>query len=160
MEALGINLTWFLFQLGNFIVLLGGLTFLLHKPIMKLLASRQHEIKEGLENAEKVRLEMEIARRQQEELLEEARMESAALLKETREQSKKLEEELRKDAAAHSEELRKKAMQELASEQEQLRKELKGELAGMVIQATEKVLGHEVKSADKEQGVKKQIENL
>jgi F-type H+-transporting ATPase subunit b len=106
MEALGINLTWFLFQLGNFVILLVGLTYLLHKPVINLLESRRQEIKEGLENAQRAREELELSQRQQAEALEQARRESAAMLKETTEQAKKLEDQLRQEAAAKVEELR------------------------------------------------------
>jgi F-type H+-transporting ATPase subunit b len=73
MEALGFNLTWFLFQLGNFALLFFGLSYLLHKPIGKLLDDRRRMVKEALENAENVKRELSETQKQRDELLQETR---------------------------------------------------------------------------------------
>jgi len=48
MEALGLDLRSFIFQLINFLLVLGGLTYLLHKPLIALLDKRQAEIEQSL----------------------------------------------------------------------------------------------------------------
>jgi F-type H+-transporting ATPase subunit b len=72
MEALGIDLKTLIFQLINFLVLLILLTKLLHKPLKKLMESRQREIAEGLENAAKAREQLEQAEAERQEMLAKA----------------------------------------------------------------------------------------
>lgn len=159
MEALGIDLKWFLFQMGNFIILLGILTYFLHKPLLKLLEARKQEIAEGLENARQMKQELTSTMEQQTDILEDARKESAAILQETKKRATQLEADLTAKAKEKTEQMSLKAHQDLESEREQLRKELKADLASMVVQATEKILSENV-SAEKEKEIKRQVTNI
>lgn len=160
MEGLGIDATWFLFQLGNFIVLFFGLSYLLHKPISKLLNDRQQEIKESLENAANIREELATNRKRQDDLLEQTRKQGAALLHETKERAKQIEEQLLSEARSKADKLAEQNQKDLANEREQLRSELKSELADMVVTATEKILGEHVTSTDKQRDIKAKIDSL
>lgn len=51
-EALGINLTEFIFYLINFLILVGVLTKFLYKPFLNVLDTRKRSIQDALDNAE------------------------------------------------------------------------------------------------------------
>lgn len=52
LDQLGIDWKLFLSQAVNFFILLGVLTFLVYKPLMKVIKQRTAKIKEGLDKAE------------------------------------------------------------------------------------------------------------
>jgi F-type H+-transporting ATPase subunit b len=157
MEALGINLQWFLFQTGNFIILFIGLTYILHKPLLTLLQKRQEEIERGLTNAKRAEEELSSTKEQQAALLEETRKESAALLRKTQEQAVQLEQKLTAQAEERASELKERSMQELEAERIKLHQDLKSELAEMVVAATAKALQT---APGKEKATKEQIQRL
>lgn len=159
MEGLGIDLTWFLFQLGNFIVLLVGLTYLLHKPLSKLLETRREEIRLSLENAETIKRELASTHEQTATMLEKARKDSALLLQETREHARSLEEQIRKEAVEKASRIAEQAEKDMARERERLRQELRSELADMVVTATGKVLSENL-SPQKKEDLKKKVSSL
>lgn len=160
MEALGIDLRWFLFQLGNFIVLFVLLSLILHKPLRKLLEDREKEIKDGLENADRVKLALAETEQRQRETLEEAQREARKMLDAAKLEARALEGKLGEEAQAKAEKLLARAQEEIANERSMLRKELRGELATMVIQATEKVLDTQIDAADKKEQVEKLVKDL
>ncbi len=153
MEALGIDLKYFLFQLVNFVVLFLILRKLLHKPLINLLDTRKAEIESGLSNAEKMKHALAEAEAKQDELIADARTKAKALVDETRAQAKELGQQLTDDAKKKADGVLAGARAELAEERERLRSELKQELAEMVVVATEKVLQQPLASAEKKQQV-------
>lgn len=160
MEALGIDLRWFLFQLGNFVVLSFILTKLLHKPLRKFLDDRQAVIAGGLENAKKMEVALQETETRQRETLEEAQREARKMLDGVKLEAKKLETSLTEGAQAKADKLLEKAREDLSIEREQLRRELRGELAAMVVTATEKVLDGSLTSPEKKQQVAKLVTDL
>jgi F-type H+-transporting ATPase subunit b len=160
MEALGIDLRWFLFQFGNFIVLFVLLSVILNKPLRKLLEDREHEIKEGLENADRMKVALAETEERQRKTLEEAQREAQKMLDAVKAEGKLTEEKLRLEAQEKAEKLLTRAQEDIASERDKLRKELRGELASMVIQATEKVLDEGIDSKTKKDQVEKLVKDL
>jgi len=160
MEGLGINLTWFLFQLGNFVVLLAILTYLLHKPLIKMLDERNKQIKDSLEQAEKIQADVAKIEQEQKDLLTAAQKEASALLSGAKNQAKELQEKLEKDARQRSDQILTQAEAQIQREHDQMKQELKGELASLVITASEKVLGKEVSVKDKQEQISKLVETL
>lgn len=51
-EALGINLTQFIFYLINFLILVGVLAKFLYRPFLNVLETRKQSIQDALDNAE------------------------------------------------------------------------------------------------------------
>lgn len=156
MEGLGINLTYLLFQLGNFIVLLVALTWLLHKPLTKFLDLRKQEIEEGLSNAEKARKELEETERRQKEILDAAHSDASAILKQTKQQAIELQSRLQQEAEAQAHELMEQATLAIAAQKEQMHGELRNELADLVVKASEKVLDGHLADTEK----KKEVERI
>lgn len=160
MEALGINLTWFIFQLINFGILFGGLTYLLHKPLVKMIDERRSEVKESLENAERLRIQTAEAEARQAELMREAHTQASNLLSQVQEKAHELETRLTAEAEQKAERLLEKAAKEIEQEHATMKRELKAELADLVIEATGKVLRDEVPLKQKEQGIERIISEL
>jgi len=160
MEALGIDIRWFLFQLGNFVVLFILLSVILHKPLRKLLENRSKEIQDGLENADRMKTALAEAEQRQQEALDNAHREARKMLEEAKAEAHALEGKLQANAQAKAEKLLARAQEDIAQEREQLRTELRGELATMVITATEKVLDQQISSKEKQAQVEKLVNDL
>ena len=160
MEGLGINLRYLIFQIGNFVVLFVGLTYLLHKPLLKLLESRKKEISDGLKLAEKMRKEAVESEVRQKVLLENAQTEAAGMLKEARQQAKELEEKLEEQAQVKAEQIMKRASQEIEEQKVRMKQELREDIAHLIVQATEKVLESPLTHSDKEEQVSNIIKGM
>lgn len=160
MEGLGIDLKWFLFQLGNFSLLLILLTFLLHKPLLKLLDNRRQEVSESLQAAEEMRQQITASEKRQQEKLIEAQQEAARLLKEIKQQAVVVENKLQEEAKAKAEKLRQKVSAEIQQERTQMKEELRGELADMVIKASEIVIGEQLPESRKKEQISKLLKEI
>jgi len=160
MEGLGIDLKLIVYQLINFLLLVGALTYILHKPLTKLLDKRSEEIKEGLDNAAKAKEALAKATEKQEEMLAEAERKGHALIEEVRLQSKELEKQLEAKAEERAERVLAHAEEEIAAERIRLRTELKGELAEMVVNATGKVLKEAPLGSEKREQIEKIVTTL
>ena len=157
MASLGINLLSFLFQLGNFVLVFALLTWILHKPLLKLLDTRRAEIKQSLENADKLKAELIASEERQKEILEKAQLSASELLRKAKEQADALEDKLNQEAQEKAERMLEKAAIEIAREHEVMKSELKVEVADMVIKATEKVLAQDISTSEKEKSIKKML---
>lgn len=160
MEALGFNLTSFIFQVVNFLVLMAVLTHFLHKPLLNLLDSRKRELEESARQAAAVKTALAEAEARQQAILQEAQTSAQALLTKAREQAKSLEEKLRGEAAARAEELLAQAISDTELERERLRSELRQELASFVVLTTEKVIQHELPAKLKHDSLQRDLEGL
>ena len=160
MNALGLDLKWFLFQLGNFIIVLVALYYLLHKPLLNLIDSRKKEIEEGLLNAEKMKLALAESEARQKETLEQAQREAGILLKEAQSKARALSEQMQEEATAKAQSIIDKTSLEIQAEKEQMKTELKEELVSLVIKASETVLGSELPDTEKKDHIGKLLKEM
>ena len=160
MEGLGINLQQFLFQLANFLVLFFGLTYLLHKPLMKLLDDRTKEIDESLKAAETMKKEQAAFEERQKDLLEKAYKEAKGILEETKQEAKQLETKLQKEAQDKADKLLAAANQQITEEHDRMKRELKEEVATLVVKASEKILEAELPAEATAKQARKLVETL
>ena len=80
LASLGINVTLFLFQLANFIVVALILWFLILKPLTKKMAERQAIIDQSLENAKKVEENLHKSERKYQERVDLSKVEANKIL--------------------------------------------------------------------------------
>lgn len=129
-----------LFQIINFSVVLGALTYLLYKPILKIMDERARRIEDGQEAAEKAISEQTKAEDLKKSIKQKAEKEAAKILEEAQEAAQT------KKAA-----LLVKAKEEAMQEVERLRQawneekrksvlDLKAEFTSAVIATSEKVV--------------------
>ena len=71
-DKLGIDLKLLIAQIINFVLLLGILTFLVYKPILKLLDKRKKMIEENVENTQKIEERLEKLEEEKEKVMAEA----------------------------------------------------------------------------------------
>ena len=140
MEGIGINLPLLVAFVVNFLILFGLLSFVLYKPVLKMLDERQAKIKESMEQAEQIE---EQAARSEEEIkahLDTARKEGQALIAQAAQMGEKLREEARGNAQKEAEILIAKAQTEIQQERDKAIDELRREFSDIAILAAEKVI--------------------
>jgi F-type H+-transporting ATPase subunit b len=160
MEGLGINLKWLLFQLGNFLLLLVVLNYLLHKPVTKLLDDRRKEIDESLKAAERMREEVAQSEKNQEKILADARQEASALLADARRQAVEGGDRIMAQSKEQADSLLAQAKAQIDQERSQIKDSLREELGALVVKATEKALGEEISDSDKQSRIKGLVKDI
>ena len=138
---LNIDIVQILLHMLNFVILAGGLTFLLYKPVIKFLDERRAHFDEiERQNAEKAS-ENEAIRAEYEKKIAEAEVQIASMKAEAEQKSLK-------EAKEHIDSAREKASQiisdaELEAEhrRNQILDSAQTEIGELVIEATQKLIG-------------------
>ena len=141
MEALGINLGYFLVQLVNFAIIFVVLRAWAYKPLVKMLGERRERIAQGLEDARVAAEARANAEQEAEKILSDARAQAAEA---AREITSRAEAQLKDaSAAADAEAAKIKAAAELDAQasRDQALGEVRSQVAALSIAAAQKLVG-------------------
>lgn len=163
LNQLGINPAVMIAQAVNFFVLLGILSFFVYKPILKLLDERKNRIAKAEANAKLV--EDKLARTDEltKKELQKAQQKSREIIAAAVESAKKEEEKLIAVGQEKVTKIVEAGRASIEKERIDATTQIKKEVAGIVLLATEKLLGRELRSTDNEKFVAaaiKEIESL
>ncbi|MCX6003672.1 MAG: F0F1 ATP synthase subunit B [Chloroflexi bacterium] len=147
MEGLGISLSTLIVQIVNFIILAVILTFLLYKPVLKMLDERPRKIRESLEEAQKIKDQAAQAEEGFKLKLEAASREGQEVISKAMRTGEEVRQKALQEAKRESQLLVEKARVEIQRERVETANELKKEFADLAVVAAEKIIG---KSLDKE----------
>jgi F-type H+-transporting ATPase subunit b len=138
--AFQLNIKDFIIQLVTFVLVF----LILRKWVVPKLAAtidgRQRTLEESLENARRTEEALKQAEARAEEILGKARAQADEALAEAKDAGAGVISQAEAAAAARAETIVKEAESRLNDEREKLRKELHDELAGLVADATEKII--------------------
>jgi F-type H+-transporting ATPase subunit b len=160
MEALGIDVRYLAFQLVNFLLLFGILTFVIGKPLTKMLDQRRRDIAKGLEDAAKARAAIESAEKDKAKIIAEAEREGKKIIAEVRDEAVSLRKKLEAEAAIKAEKMLKRAEEEIEADRKHLKKELKNEIADMIVSATSKILKSDSSGKVKREDVERIVNEI
>ncbi len=144
MEALGglgINPSFLLSQVVNFLILFAGLYFLLWKPILKMFDQRKERIQQGLEDAERAREERERAEAEFDKRVEEAAQERERIIARATDEAQEERKSILAQAEQDAEKVLIGAREEAQSERERILEELRGQVAVLAIAAANRLIG-------------------
>jgi len=144
---LGINGKLFIAQLINFAILFFVLKKFAFKPLLKVLDERKNKIEKGLKDAEKAGEKLEKISAKEKNVLDKANKKATKILLEAEEKAENNRAEAVKKTEEEIEELMKKAERKIQEKKEQMLQDLKKDVAGLVVQATEKVLDEKIDSS-------------
>jgi len=141
LAPLGINLTFLISQIVNFILLLLVLRLWAWKPILSMLEKRKQTIAQGLEDARVAAEARANAEKEAAEILARAQKDAAQGVREASERAEKVGHEIKAGAEAEA----KTVITAAAVEAEQARLqnlgELRGQVAALAMAATQKLIG-------------------
>ena len=146
----GVNFFTMLFAWANLLILYFVLRKLLFKPIKNMIDSRQKEIDDMYENAEKNKAEAEEMRETYEKKLESATEESEEILRSAQRRALLREEEILKEAADQARRTKERAEEQIALEKRQAMNDIKDEVSDIAIQIAEAVVARDVKAEEHE----------
>jgi F-type H+-transporting ATPase subunit b len=158
LDKLGIDVPSLVAFFINFFILLGLLTLVLYKPVIRMLDQRSAKIKESLEQAERMKQESVRAEETVKAEIEAGRREGQALMNQAAQTAEKLKEEARAEARQKAEALIAKARIEIDREREESVNQLRQEFADLAILAAEKVIGQSLDKKAHQQLIDKVLE--
>ncbi len=147
MGELGINVSFLLAQLVNFIILLILLRLVAYKPIMKMIDQRSDRIKESMDEVEMVNKRAEEADSDAAKRIEEASHEGQKIIKQAMEAGEAAKTKAKQEAREEAQALIEKAKVEIQRERNEAVEELRKEVSDLAIMAAGKVIS---RTMDKE----------
>ena len=144
----GVNLIAFLSQLVSF----GIVFFILWRwglpAILSTMEKRQAVIREGVENAEKAKRDLEEATRRADELMLEARRQAQDTIAQAAKAAEGEANRIREDAHAQAEQISKQQVARIQQEAARARADLNRLVVNLSINAASKVISKSVDSSD------------
>ncbi len=154
------NVSLIFWEVIAFGILLALLYWFVFPPIRDRIQSRQSQIEQAIDEAEKTRSEARELLADYRRQLDEARGESRRILDESRKQGESQRERIRTEAREEGDRIIERAREEIGRERDTALREVRGEVAGMVIEASERVLGREVDNDEHERLISEALDNL
>ncbi len=146
-------------QLVNFAIVFLVLYKFAYKPVLRALNERTKKIEKGLKDAEETQKKLQEITQKEKEVLKKAREEAQAIIMKAEEQAKKSQEEIALAAKAQAEKIMSDAEKKIAEEKNKMLVEIKSEVAGLVVAATEKIIGEKVDSRKDKELIDKSLKN-
>lgn len=141
MEALGINLGFFLFQVFNFLIVLVLLSAWAYRPILNALENRKNKIAQSLEDARIAAEARANAEAEARGILAKAQQEAAERVREATVRAESATEDVRHAAEAEAARIREQAVIDATVERDRILGDLRGQIAALSIAATQKLIG-------------------
>ncbi len=136
-----IQLPAILFQIVNFGVVAGGLTYLLYKPVIKILEERSRRVEEAQKAAEKTLAEHARIAETEKKAVEKAEAKASEILEKARANAKQLEKELMTQAKEKADKELEKAKQEWSARKQGLVADMQQQFTESVLATAELVIG-------------------
>lgn len=137
----GVDWPHFLAQCISFSIVLFLLQRFAYKPILQILEERRQRIKEGLENAERIKAELAKIEAARQEALNQANQQANRLIEEARGAASKVLEQETQKAIATANQIVAKAREASEAELARMKAELRREIGRLVVETTAKVTG-------------------
>lgn len=140
-----------------FLLLMFILTKFIWKPILGAVKSREENIHDALEMAEKTKAEMKMLQAQNENLLKEARVERDSMIKDAKETATKMVDDAKNRAKEEAEKVLTSAQLAITAEKNAALAELKTQVASMALEIAEKIVRDELSAGDKQKKMASQL---
>ncbi|HXU23304.1 MAG TPA: F0F1 ATP synthase subunit B [Tepidiformaceae bacterium] len=139
-SALGINLPQLIAQVANFFILLVLLRLTLYKPILKMMDERRRKIAEGLNAADTARAEAAAAQVNIQAQLDIARKDGQDLIANAQNIAQRIQTEAREQSNRDRETALERVRSEIQLERDQAVAQLRSEFADVTVLAAERVI--------------------
>lgn len=156
-QALGLDIKILVAQLVNFAVLLFVLHRFGYKPMQKFLADRAEKIEKGIQTAEEAKKKLAEMEEKERQVLIEARKEAQKIISKAEEVARKNAQDIVAASKEQAETMKSNTEKQLELEKNKIMSEVKMEIAGLVVAATEKILGEKIDREKDRQLIEKSI---
>ncbi|MCL5958081.1 MAG: F0F1 ATP synthase subunit B [Chloroflexi bacterium] len=141
MEQLGINVQGLVAQIINFFLLLVILRAVAYKPITRMLDQRAAKIRDSMENAEQIKLQLARAQEDYAAHIDQARKDAQSIVSQANQMAERVRQEAQSQARQEAEQFLSKAEAQIERDKRQAISELRKEVADLAILAAGKVVG-------------------
>ena len=141
MEGLGLNLSYLVVQIFNFVLILVILGAWVYKPVVNMLKTRSEKLAQGLEDARIASETRANAEKAAEEILAKAQQDAGKIVREATERGEQVRVEIKESAETEIVQLREDAAVDAQQEKEKVLGDLRGQVAALSIAAAQKVIG-------------------
>ncbi|HEY8634332.1 MAG TPA: F0F1 ATP synthase subunit B [Candidatus Dormibacteraeota bacterium] len=144
-------------ELITFLVMMAVLARWVYPEIVRLAEARQRTIAEQLTEAEKSRAEAEARLKEAEAKLNDARKTAQSVIEAATKSGEQLRQEFKQKAEDEAKRLTEGARKEIEAERERAVQSVRNEVAGLVVSATEKVIGETLDAGKHKQLIERAI---
>ncbi len=138
---LDINLNWFFFHLGTFLLLLVLLNYILFRPLLSVITKRKDHIKDSLDSAKSMTEEKENMLRQIDTALVEARSKAGTIVEDLSKEGSAVQQEFLDAAKKEAMKINSKAKGNIEAEVKKARESLRGKIDSFCKIIIEKMVG-------------------
>ena len=149
-----------IFAFCNLLILCSLMKKFLFKPVRKMLAQREEEVKNIYSAAEQAQTEAEQKRTEYTERLSKAKEEAAEIVGSATRRATVRSEEILKESSQQAAAMMKKAETTIEQERKKAMNELKDEVASLSVMIASKVVERDVKEADHERFIEDFIDKV
>jgi len=128
-------------ELITFLVMMAILARYVYPEIVRLAEARQRQVVEQLKDAEKARAAAEATLKDAEAKLNDARRTAQTVIDAANKSAEQLRQDLKQKAEDEARRIRESTLKEIEAERLKAIQSVRGEVAGLVVAATEKVIG-------------------
>jgi F-type H+-transporting ATPase subunit b len=144
-------------ELLTFLAMTAVLARWVYPEIVRLAEARQRAITEQLTEAERARADAEARLKDAEARLNDARKTAQSMIEAATKSGEQLRSELRQKAEEEAKRLTEAARKEIEAERERAIQSVRDEVAGLVVAATEKVIGETLDAGKHKQLIERAI---
>ena len=141
MEALGLNLPFFLVQVVNLIIVYTVVAKWIVGPISGLLEKRRQTIARGLEDARIAAEARANAEKEAQKITAEAQAKASQIVRDATERAEAAARDVKAAADAEAKKAAEKALAEVEEERNRILGDLRGQVAALAIASTQKLVG-------------------
>lgn len=150
MEALGINLGFFLFQVLNVAIIYLALRAGLWGQLVKTLEKRRETIERGLEDARIASEARANAEAEAEGIINQARLEAQKIVAEARDRAEEAVKEVHQEANREAESVRAEARRQAEAERDQLLADMRSQVVSLAMAAANRLIGESMDNQKQE----------
>ncbi len=147
-------------ELITFLVMLAILSRYVYPEVVKYAEARQRLIAQQLKEAEQARKDAEAHLQEAEAKVNEARRTAQSLIDAANKSAEQVRQELKQKAEDEARRIRESTLKEIEAERMKAIQSVRGEMAGLVVAATEKVIGETLDLAKHKQLIDRAIQEV
>ena len=144
-------------QFVNFAIVLLILYKFAYKPILKALNKRTEKIEKGLKDSEEASKKLKEMEEKEKDVLKKAKTQAREIIKNSEDAAVKNAAIITDQTEIQAKKMLADAKKQIEQEKEKIITEAKSEIAGLVMAATEKIIGEKMNSEKDEELIKKAI---
>lgn len=153
MEALGINLGFFIAQLINFAIIFSLLGMIIWRPLVNTMEKRREEIEKGLEDARVAAEARRNAEVEADKIKADARAEAQKIIADARVRAEEGAKDVVNGANQDADRIRQEARERAEDERSQMLADMRGQVVSLAMAAANKLIGEGMDASRQQQMV-------